>query len=65
MTGVETSAGTIATERVLLTGGPKLKAVGKLVGARVFVGAARHQVAVTEPSRCRTTLSMTSQRLLP
>jgi sarcosine oxidase subunit beta len=46
---VETSNGTIATERVLLTGGPKLRSVGKLVGARLFVGAVRHQVAVTEP----------------
>jgi sarcosine oxidase, subunit beta len=46
---VETSDGTIATERVLLTGGPKLREVGKLVGARLFVGAVRHQVAVTEP----------------
>ncbi|HEX6400607.1 MAG TPA: FAD-binding oxidoreductase [Actinomycetota bacterium] len=47
--GVETSAGPIATERVLLTGGPKLREVGKLVDARFFVGAVRHQVAVTEP----------------
>jgi sarcosine oxidase subunit beta len=46
---VETSEGTIATERVLLTGGPTLRAVGDLVGARFFVGAVRHQVAVTEP----------------
>jgi sarcosine oxidase subunit beta len=47
--GVETPGGTISTERVLLTGGPTLRAVGNLVGARFFVGAARHQVAVTEP----------------
>ena len=47
--GVETPDGTIATERLLLTGGPKLRAVGKLVDARFFVGAVRHQVAVTEP----------------
>ncbi|HZB02655.1 MAG TPA: FAD-binding oxidoreductase [Actinomycetota bacterium] len=46
---VETPEGSIATERVLLTGGPKLRAVGDLVGARFFVGAVRHQVAVTEP----------------
>ncbi|HYY07659.1 MAG TPA: FAD-dependent oxidoreductase, partial [Actinomycetota bacterium] len=46
---VETSDGTIATERVLLTGGPKLREVGNLVGARLFVGSVRHQVAVTEP----------------
>ena len=47
--GVETPDGTIATERLLLTGGPTLRAVGKLVGARFFVGAVRHQVVVTEP----------------
>jgi sarcosine oxidase subunit beta len=49
VTGVETSGGTIATSRVLLTGGPTLRAVGRLVGARLWVGAARHQVAVSEP----------------
>jgi sarcosine oxidase, subunit beta len=49
VTGVETSAGTIATERVLLTGGPSLREVGRLVDARLWVGAARHQVAVSEP----------------
>ena len=47
--GVETPGGTIATERLLLTGGPTLRSVGKLVGTRFFVGAVRHQVAVTEP----------------
>ncbi|HEV8565308.1 MAG TPA: FAD-binding oxidoreductase [Actinomycetota bacterium] len=49
VTGVETPDGVIATERVLLTGGPSLRAVGKHVGARVLVGAVRHQVAVSEP----------------
>ena len=49
VTGVETSKGPIATERVLLTGGPQLRTVGKLVGARIPVGAARHQVAISEP----------------
>ncbi len=49
VTGVETTAGTIATSRVLLTGGPSLREVGGLVGARLWVGAARHQVAVSEP----------------
>ncbi|HEY7400042.1 MAG TPA: FAD-binding oxidoreductase [Actinomycetota bacterium] len=49
VTGVETDDGVIATERVLLTGGPTLRAVGKLVGARIFVGGVRHQVAVSEP----------------
>lgn len=47
--GVETSAGAIATERVLLTGGPTLRSVGKLVGADIPVGSARHQIAVSEP----------------
>jgi sarcosine oxidase, subunit beta len=46
---VETSQGAIATDRVVLTGGPKLGAVGALVGARIPVGGVRHQVAVTEP----------------
>jgi sarcosine oxidase subunit beta len=48
--GVRTSAGTIATERVVLTGGPQLASVGELAGARVPVGGARHQVAVMEVS---------------
>jgi sarcosine oxidase subunit beta len=47
--GVETAAGTIATERVLLTGGPSLREVGKLAGLRIPAGGARHQVAVSEP----------------
>jgi len=47
---VQTSTGEIATERVLLTGGPTVRAVGRLVGARICAGGARHQVAVTEPA---------------
>jgi len=47
--GVETSEGPIATTRVLLTGGPLLRSVGKAAGARVFAGGARHQVVVTSP----------------
>ena len=47
--GVETSAGVIETERVLLTGGPSLRAVGALCGLRIPSGAARHTVAVLEP----------------
>jgi sarcosine oxidase subunit beta len=47
--GVETSGGTIETERVLLTGGPSLRSVGELAGMRIPAGAARHTVAVTEP----------------
>jgi sarcosine oxidase subunit beta len=46
---VETEAGVIETERVLLTGGPSLRAVGRLGGVRIPVGAARHTVAVLEP----------------
>lgn len=47
--GVVTSRGAIDTERVILTGGPTLRAVGELIGVRIPVGAARHQVVVTEP----------------
>jgi glycine/D-amino acid oxidase-like deaminating enzyme len=47
--GVETSRGPIESERVLLTGGPSLRAVGSLAGCRIPVGAARHSVAVLEP----------------
>jgi sarcosine oxidase, subunit beta len=47
--GVDTSAGPIETERVLLTGGPSLRAIGALAGCRMPVGAARHSVAVLEP----------------
>ena len=46
---VETTGGLISTARVLLTGGPSLRAVGALVGVRIPAGAARHTVAVLEP----------------
>ena len=46
---VETDAGPIETDRVLLTGGPSLRAVGRLAGIRIPAGAARHTVAVLEP----------------
>jgi len=49
VTHVETSAGEVATPRVVLTGGPKLGALGGRLGIRIPVGGARHQVAVTEP----------------
>ncbi len=49
VTGVETSRGMIACARVVLTGGPSLRSVGRLAGLRIPVGGARHQVAVTEP----------------
>lgn len=48
-TGVLTSGGPISTERVVLTGGPTLAAVGRAAGARIPAGGARHQVVVTEP----------------
>ena len=47
--GVETTAGPIATERVLLTGGPSLRSVGRMAGLRIPAGAARHTVCVLEP----------------
>lgn len=46
---VETSNGTVETGRVVLTGGPRLAAVGLAAGVRVPAGGARHQVVVTEP----------------
>jgi sarcosine oxidase subunit beta len=46
--GVRTSAGEIATGRVVLTGGPTLAAVGAVAGVRIPSGGARHQVVVTE-----------------
>jgi len=49
VTGVTTSGGEITTERVVLTGGPTLAAVGRAAGARIPAGGARHQVVVTEP----------------
>ncbi len=49
VTGVETSDGVIDTDRVLLTGGPSLGAVGAVAGLRIPAGAARHTVAVLEP----------------
>ena len=50
VTGVHTSGGTIATRAVILTGGPAMQSVAKTAGARAWVGYARHQVVVTEPS---------------
>ncbi|MGC4110938.1 MAG: FAD-binding oxidoreductase [Nocardioides sp.] len=49
VTGVRTSAGAIATRRVVLTGGPGLAAVGEAAGLAIPVHGARHQVVVTEP----------------
>ncbi|MDQ3128687.1 MAG: FAD-binding oxidoreductase [Chloroflexota bacterium] len=49
VTGVDTTAGPIATERVILTGGPSLGDVGRAAGMRIPAGAVRHTVAVLEP----------------
>ncbi len=46
---VETDAGSIETNRVVLTGGPSLRAVGRLAGIHIPAGAVRHTVAVLEP----------------
>jgi sarcosine oxidase, subunit beta len=45
---VDTSQGPIDAGLVVLTGGPKLAAVGRLAGVRIPADGARHQVAVTE-----------------
>jgi sarcosine oxidase subunit beta len=49
LTGVETPDAVIATERLILTGGPRLRDVGKLLGLPIPAGGARHQVVVSEP----------------
>jgi len=48
VTGVDSSAGRIDTDHVVLTGGPALGRVGALAGGRIPAGGARHQVVVTE-----------------
>ena len=45
---METSQGKIDAGLIVLTGGPKLAAVGRLAGLRIPAGGGRHQVAVTE-----------------
>ncbi|MCW2515313.1 MAG: sarcosine oxidase subunit beta [Mycobacterium sp.] len=45
--GVDTANGPIDTERVVLTGGPKLAAVGATAGGAIYAGGTRHQVVVT------------------
>jgi sarcosine oxidase, subunit beta len=49
ITGIDTDLGQIATDRVLLTGGPSLADVGRLAGVRIPAGGARHTVVVLEP----------------
>ena len=58
--GVDSSAGPIDADRVVLTGGPTLGEVGALAGGRIPAGGARHQVVVTErvPSVDMTELPM-------
>jgi sarcosine oxidase subunit beta len=63
---VETSRGRIDAGLVVLTGGPKLAAVGRQAGLRIPAGGARHQVAVTErhpdldPSRVPMVFDLTA-----
>jgi sarcosine oxidase subunit beta len=45
---VHTDAGPIATQRLVLTGGPQLAAVGRAAGMAIPAGGVRHQVVVTE-----------------
>jgi sarcosine oxidase subunit beta len=45
--GVDTSAGPVDADRVVLTGGPQLADVGRRAGARIPAGGTRHQVVVT------------------
>jgi sarcosine oxidase subunit beta len=47
--GVQTTAGVISTERVVITGGPQLQGLGEQLGARIPSAGVRHQVVVTEP----------------
>jgi sarcosine oxidase subunit beta len=49
LASVETTGGTVATERLVLTGGPGLAALGRRLGAVVPSGGVRHQVVVTAP----------------
>jgi sarcosine oxidase subunit beta len=46
---VSTSQAAIATDRVVLTGGPELGQVGHLAEVSIAAAGVRHQVAVTEP----------------
>ncbi|MFL6098897.1 MAG: NAD(P)/FAD-dependent oxidoreductase [Actinomycetales bacterium] len=49
VTGVQTTAGPISTERVVVTGGPQLRDIGQGLGARIPSAGVRHQVVVTQP----------------
>ena len=47
--GIDTDAGLVETDAVVLTGGPDLAAVGATAGGRIVAGGTRHQVVVTAP----------------
>jgi glycine/D-amino acid oxidase-like deaminating enzyme len=47
--GVVAAGERIVCDRVLITGGPSLRAAGATLGLSIPVGGARHQVAITEP----------------
>jgi sarcosine oxidase subunit beta len=49
VTAAVTAEGRIEASRILLSGGPQLRAVGKAIGVPIPAGAVRHQVAVLEP----------------
>jgi sarcosine oxidase subunit beta len=51
LVGVETASGTIATERVILTGGPTLRSVGRIAGA--WIPAAPSGIRSSSASRTR------------
>jgi sarcosine oxidase, subunit beta len=51
VTAVLTTEGRVEASRVLITGGPQLREVGRLIGVSIPAGAVRHQVAVTGPHR--------------
>ena len=54
---VDTTAGPINTDHVVLTGGPQLGEVGAPAGGRIPAGGTRHQVVVTAPVPCSTSTS--------
>ena len=49
VSAVLTREGRIETDRVIVTGGPQLRDVGRLINITIPAGAVRHQVAVTGP----------------
>jgi glycine/D-amino acid oxidase-like deaminating enzyme len=49
VTAAVTAEGRIEASRILLTGGPQLRAVGRSIDVPIPAGAVRHQVAVLEP----------------